>query len=321
MFPVWPIVNADKLIADLQQGDQDSHDYLEAYALATSIVAATVAQLRLDQKEGEYTSIPRASDMVYECEKACNIIRYRSRLNLNTIRISFFLHIYHENQQPGCAESLLYLRESISVAQLMSLHQERSYTDRVTEEIDLRRWILWLLFVTERGVCLLHKMPVIIKTNIALPSRSWYDGQPVLPAFIQLINLFWTFEQAGLFAVIGDGDNTDFSSMVRATAILDSQTVETLHRKLHEVAKEQVPISDVQKVDIFVTRHWMKMILWKLHSPSSSSSNAISVAFPLSAASDFLNTVVRLPTSAIEAHGLTIVSSFQSLRRETCLTL
>lgn len=310
----------DSLIAELQQGDQDSHDKLEAYALATSIVAATVAQLRLDRKEGENTYVPRASDMVYECQKACNLIRYRSRINLNTIRISFFRHIYHENQQPGCGESLLYLREAISVAQIMSLHQERSYTGRVSEEQNLRRWVLWLLFVTERGVCLLHKMPVIIKTNITLPSISWHDGQSVLPAFIQLINLFWTFEQAGLFDVMGDRDNTDFSSMVRATTILDSQTVESLHRQLHEVAKDPAFISDVQKVDIYVTRHWMKMILWKLRS-SSSSSNDVSVAFPLSAASDFLNTVTRLPASAIEAHGLTIVRIFQTCPKERCLIL
>jgi hypothetical protein len=154
-------------------------------------------------------------------------------------------------------------------------------------------------------------MPAIIKTNIALPSMSWHDGQSVLPAFIQLINLFWTFEQAGLFDVIGDCDTTGISSVVKATAILDSPTVESLHLKLHEAAKDLISVSDVQKVDIYVTRHWMKMILWKLCSPSSSSSNDMSIAFPLSAASDFLNTVTRIPTSAIEAHGLTIVSLIQ----------
>ncbi|KAE8550177.1 hypothetical protein EYB25_006398 [Talaromyces marneffei] len=306
LFPVWPVVNVDTVIAELQQGDQDSHDTLEAYALAISIAGATVAQLRLDRKAGENRCILRASDMAYECEKVCSLIRYKNRVNLNTIRISFFLHIYYENQEPGCGESLLHLRDSISVAQLMSLHQETSYTGRVTEEQNLRRLILWLLFVTERGVCLLHKLPVIIKTNIALPSMSLHDGQFVLPAFIQLINLFLNFEQAGLFDVIGYGDDADFSSVVRAPSILDSQTVESLHRKLHEAAKEQISVSDVQKVDIYITQHWMKMILWRLRSPSSSSSNDLSIAFPLSVASDFLDSVARLPTSAIEAHGLTI---------------
>lgn len=301
----------DTVIAELQQGDQDSHDTLEAYALAISIAGATVAQLRLDRKAGENRCILRASDMAYECEKVCSLIRYKNRVNLNTIRISFFLHIYYENQEPGCGESLLHLRDSISVAQLMSLHQETSYTGRVTEEQNLRRLILWLLFVTERGVCLLHKLPVIIKTNIALPSMSLHDGQFVLPAFIQLINLFLNFEQAGLFDVIGYGDDADFSSVVRAPSILDSQTVESLHRKLHEAAKEQISVSDVQKVDIYITQHWMKMILWRLRSPSSSSSNDLSIAFPLSVASDFLDSVARLPTSAIEAHGLTIVRSLQ----------
>ena len=59
-------------------------------------------------------------------------------------------------------------------------------------------------------------------------------SQSVLPSFVQIINLFWTFEQAGLFNVIVDSDNIDFSSVVRATAIVDSQTVETLRRKLYK---------------------------------------------------------------------------------------
>jgi Fungal specific transcription factor domain len=299
MFPVWPVVNVDNLIAQLQQEDQDSHDALEAYALATSVVAATVAQLRLEHEHKERENI-RASDMVLECEKACSLIGSRNRINLNTVRIFFFLHIYYENQQPGSGESLLRLRESISVAQLMSLHREISYTGRTAEEQNLRRWTLWLLFVTERGVCLLHKLPVIIKTSIALPSlNSHVDGPLVLPAFVQLINLFWTFELFGLFDVVGD----------TAGSSLDLQTMEALHRKLHDVVKDLDSVSDVQKVDIYVTRHWMEMILWKLRSPLSLSSNDMSVAFPFNAALDFLNTVDRVPKSAIEAHGLTIVSS------------
>jgi hypothetical protein len=118
-------------------------------------------------------------------------LRYKSRLDLNTILILFFLHIYHENQQPGCAESFLYLRESMSVAQLMSLQQEKSYTGRGTEEQNLRRWIMCLLFVTERSVCLLHKMPAIIKTNITLPTTIWLVANLCfLPNFICTINKY-----------------------------------------------------------------------------------------------------------------------------------
>jgi hypothetical protein len=43
MFPVWPIIKVEEIIARLQQDDED----VENYALATAVGAATVAQLKL----------------------------------------------------------------------------------------------------------------------------------------------------------------------------------------------------------------------------------------------------------------------------------
>jgi hypothetical protein len=69
----------------------------------------------------------------------------------------------------------------------------------------------------------------------------------------------------------------------------------------------------VQKADLCVTRHWMRMILWRVSartvgSPYPSSSWwPTSPAFPVSVAKDLLNIVSQLPRTAIEAHGLGMV--------------
>lgn len=76
--------------------------------------------------------------------------QYKSKVNLSNVRTSFFLHVYYENQQSGGSESLLYLREAISLAQMMNLHRESSYANLLLEEQQIRRRVLWLLFVTER---------------------------------------------------------------------------------------------------------------------------------------------------------------------------
>jgi hypothetical protein len=72
------------------------------------------------------------------------------QLNLNHLRIAFFLHVYHENLDPGGVKSLLYLRESITMAQIMGLHKEYSYRDLSPEEEQFRKRVVWLLFITER---------------------------------------------------------------------------------------------------------------------------------------------------------------------------
>lgn len=122
---------------------------LEVYALATSVAAATIAQLRLERNSQSNKSVTSDAFAV-ECLKARNLSDYRSKANLDNVRTAFFLHVYYENQQPGGSESLLYLREAISLAQMMSLHREASYSGLPPEEQQIRRRVLWLLFVTER---------------------------------------------------------------------------------------------------------------------------------------------------------------------------
>lgn len=73
-------------------------------------------------------------------------------MNINGLRTVFFLHVYHENLEPGGTKSLLYLRECITMAQIMALDKEASYADLGPEEQQFRRRVLWLLYITERSV-------------------------------------------------------------------------------------------------------------------------------------------------------------------------
>lgn len=147
MYPVWPIVNVESLMSFYQRvtGDVD----LETYALATAVAAATIAQLRLEQSFLLDKSI-NADTFATESMRARRLCGNGSAVNLNNVRTSFFLHIYHESKHPGGSESLLYLREAISLAQMMHLHRETSYIRLPPGEKQIRRRVLWLLFVTER---------------------------------------------------------------------------------------------------------------------------------------------------------------------------
>jgi hypothetical protein len=90
--------------------------------------------------------------MESECHRAKAVDGKGRAASLDTVRIAFFLHVYHENLEPGGVSSLLYLREAITLAQIMGLHRESTYATLSPSEQEMRRRIIWLLFVTERHV-------------------------------------------------------------------------------------------------------------------------------------------------------------------------
>jgi hypothetical protein len=147
LYPVWPIVDVEDVTATLQKGEGDSL----VYALANAVGAATMAQLKLETTPDTAS----ASSMEAECHRAKGLDGNGRVANLDTLRIAFFLHVYHENLEPGGVASLSYLREAITLAQIMGLHRESTYAALSSSQQDLRRRILWLLFVTERYASLL----------------------------------------------------------------------------------------------------------------------------------------------------------------------
>lgn len=159
-----------------------------------------------------------------------------------------------------------------------------------------------------RGVCILHRYPVTLKTNISAPVIDENDESHVLPAFLKLLSLFQIFEKSGMFDIIQDED-ADMQPGANRVGRVDWPFLESLQRNLQDGSMLFEHISDVQKADLCVTRHWMRMILWKL-SPKSylgsspSADRSMSRCFPLNVAKELVNIVSQLPRSAVEAHGL-----------------
>ncbi|KAK9781772.1 hypothetical protein SCAR479_01643 [Seiridium cardinale] len=279
LYPIWPIVNVD----ELEHGLNSAVPQLRL--LAITIRLATVAQLRLESLAPE--EVPRTS-----------LEDYDSQANLDALRIAFFLHIYHENQSPGGGKSLLFLRQAITISQMMRLEREASYDGLPEAEQQMRRRILWLLFVTERGVAMLHKLPVILKPAIMLPTPAGDDQAHLLPAFLKLVNLFWVFDQSGIFEILqnSDSDMSNMTSTARGCLGL-------LQTHLQDNAADYESSNDVQKADIFVTRQWMRAVLWRAAVRFGMATMASS---PIRIAREFLNFMSQLPKAAIEAHGPTM---------------
>ncbi|EFQ35231.1 fungal specific transcription factor domain-containing protein [Colletotrichum graminicola] len=321
LFPVWPIIAVEEIMASLSRDADD----LDSYVLANAVGAATIAQLKLTTTDNDDPAT--ASSMEAECQRSRMALQEREGgppMNLNWLRTSFFLHVYHENQQPGGAKSLLYLREAITIAQIMGLHKESSYMALPLPEQQMKRRILWLLFVTERGVAMLHKLPVVLKSNIRFPSLDGSgvgeDEGHVLPAFKKLANLFWIFDQSGAFDILQNSDDEDAMwSMADGLQTASRACLDVVQRKLQEIPLDSDASNDVQRADIVVTRQWMQAVLWKVtmnhgrpwssgdcsndNNTNNNSTNVTSLSHPIHIAKEFLQLISQLPSTAIEAHG------------------
>ncbi|KAK8065575.1 NADP-dependent oxidoreductase domain-containing protein [Apiospora hydei] len=124
---------------------------------------------------------------------------------------------------------------------------------------------------------MLHKLPVLLKPNIGFPVPGSHDRTDVLPAFLKLINLFWVFDQSGVFEILQNSDS-DLSNMT-ATA---RDCLDLLQTRLQDSAGDYEPSNDIQK-----GRHLR-------HSAVDARGR------------EFLDFVSKLPQAALEAHGPTI---------------
>ncbi|PSR80410.1 hypothetical protein BD289DRAFT_440764 [Coniella lustricola] len=245
--------------------------------------------------------------MAAECQRAKAALQVSDdgpEMNLNMLRIAFFQHIYHENQSPGGSKSLLFLREAVSIAQIMGLHRQSTYSLLPAEEQQMRANVLWLLFITERGVAMLHKLPTVLTWQPSFPPLDRADGNSqdeahVLPAFKRLVELFWTFDQGGAFDLIHSADGT-------SDAAHRSTRLNYLQQRLQEMVDEEHETNEVQKADILVTRSWMQTVLWRASTSEQTTAASVVLLQPYRIVGDFLSNISRYSKNALEAHGPTI---------------
>lgn len=134
------------------------------------------------------------------------------------------------------------------------------------------------------------------------------DETHILPAFQKLVDLFWTFDQSRAFEILKDSSADMFDTGDMESARRNS--LYTLHKKLQEVSLDWDSSNEVQRADICVTRQWMRAVLWKAlnnYERLNSGSQITSLDHPIQIAREFLGFISQLPSTALEAHGPTMV--------------
>ena len=162
-------------------------------------------------------------------------------------------------------------------------------------------------------MALLHKLPPILKPDILFPWHSSPDEtSQVLPAFLKLVQLFWIFDQSGIIQILQTAEST--TGVVHAPP-LAAACLELLQPKLQGCITDEDWGSgtDEQRADVFLTRQWMRAILWRAALRFGVSGFAMAPVDPVDIAREFLSLTARIPPAALESHGATLVRTLSPM--------
>lgn len=318
LYGIWPLVRVDDLLLRLETEINDP----QPYALATALCGATLSYLDGDCSIYQISEEPLlAESFVAESRRVRASFDYMDPVGLDAILTSYFLHMHYGRQPSRTTMAAFYIREAITFAQLLGLHNESTYTCppwKPREQAVMRR-LYFLLFMTERYLCIQQGLPTVLD-SIDLPSVLEADEQypELIKGFLNLVTLFSTPGKSffGMWTTNSSSRHISKDQLLliqRAIqASLPFPDMNTLGRRNSNVEtslSNPALGSHIQLVDIVVSQHWLRSLTWKLSvlsgyvSPNSGSTGALSVTYPLEIAVDTLRGIQKFPTQAFEAHG------------------
>ncbi|KAF7562847.1 hypothetical protein G7046_g1265 [Stylonectria norvegica] len=301
---IWPVLSCGALLDRLKQ---DAADY-ESYAFASAVCAAVIAQLRLPEHKASPEILPN-QDMATsgwftkEAQRYRTLYDYRESDSLASLLTSFFLHIYFANGEK-LRTSNLYLRECLALVHSLGVHRPEMYAQLRPDDKEIRLRIFWLVFISERTFCVQHCLPTVLTAISEWPSpdRDIAGCGKLTMSFHCLTKLF-TFLDGDLLA-LSPAQVFEFQS--DKSSVRDRVSV--IHSRLRYSDPKDLDLDETQRVDIFVTRNWIRTIVWEYairNFPMSRQpdDHGLSMLLPASIASETLGLFVSVSNSSITAHG------------------
>ncbi|PNY26303.1 AflYd/sugR/sugar regulator [Tolypocladium capitatum] len=291
LYPIWPVVDVDELIAKLRVDDAD----YEAWALAASLCAATIAQLRLP---GHANPLDACSSLrfVQDVQRSRELYDFRESDNVPSVLIPFFLHIYFANADKLHTAGV-YLRESITFAHGLCLDQPCLYDSLGPRDRSLHLRVFWLLFISERTYCAQNGLPVLLAPLDEMPSTvdEENNASGITQAF------------AGLTRIFAHLHRNLTRTSARPEVAMDSEAIIAAQADLC-IDRYSHITSEVQQVDLFVTQQWIRLLIWEhtmRHFAMSRDSrdDAFSLFLPVTIAYDLLSLFSTVAAGSIRAHG------------------
>jgi hypothetical protein len=284
LFPVWPIINKDLLLAKLQAAEPD----VCAYMLASSVCAATMVQLQLSAF-GPCEDVLDPSAMLAEIEDLRRRYDHRESPSIDFLATSFFIHVAYTNLGRLTTSTLL-LREAVTIAYILNLHRPSHYDEITVMERESHLRMFWILFITERAHATQHDIPCVMTVDPDMPELDAETQPSVLSPLIMLCRMFRSFGEGSSSSLTPESLTSFNNQLLRIPIMTDNH-------------------HDLQKADLSVTQQWIRLMFWKMAinkvvMSASSTDDIRSVFFPISLAKDLLSNISTLSIDSLEAHGV-----------------
>ena len=234
-----------------------------------------------------------------EAIKVKGNIEYVKLRNLNCVKTSFLLYLsFCATEEFNSA--FLYLHESITLAQILGLENEKNYKGLSKEEDLDHRMMYWGLFVSERGFAIHETRPVVLHDSIELPHLSEND-KTMYKEFATLARVMKAMDDDFISLWNADpSNNTPKSYIMKVMSNVYSKLLSSLSVSSVDVE------TGIQRSNIFITQPWLQLLIWNQvynHSSNSSKSLVIRSHTPVRVAAFVLKVSTSVNHQDLLSHG------------------
>lgn len=324
MYPIMPLVYMPA-IRNLIERDMNSSEENLIYALCA------LTSFHMAGKSLAISGQPPWDEVGRFFLDECISVRHKYDIledtSLFVVISSFWLStsFFEINQS---RKSWFYLREALTLAIDLRLHQDASYNGLPAEEVLCRQRVFWILFVTERSFAILRNKPLTLRKTPSLPTGGHdYEAPDIHVGFMKLVSSYAPLDESFVNAWNDGSDPSvsettylnlqrllaqplDFLRPKRKSPSPPISLIPTVNSVQDEDSDEPDPTS-VQKADLMITQQWLRLIVWQSSFRqgllrTAAENESFRFSFPLSIARDTLSILQSLPSRAVEVHGMGI---------------
>ncbi|KAG9253817.1 uncharacterized protein F5Z01DRAFT_623077 [Emericellopsis atlantica] len=326
VYPLSPIITTDEMRAAIDTMGSSHEDAALVYGFAA--VTINLTQISWTTLNGDVAT--QMTDLIQRCLASHRladlggVTRRHGMTNIAELPVTVkrvMTCIFMEISMMAFRlfeRSFAILREAIALMQTMKISRLK---DLPKHELARRQRLYWECFIHEKFVTIMSGCPSILPPlSTGLPLEDETIPAHVDCGFKRLMTLFAAMDDSFLqhWTAQQQSWHTDVEPMTaewveRKQAQLDAHEVETAQAEEELRIRGQGGLTELQHADIFVTRLWLRTLIWQLalshgllrSAPPDTSHQGLSLHFPAHRLSSQLRSLVsKLSTFAsVGRHG------------------